>query len=214
MKTITFTNAHRRKHFELFRRMEQPHFSITASVQIPRFLRYIRERQVSFTPAVVYCIARAANAIPAFKQRLRGETIVEHEQVDPSFTVLTDVSDVFSFCHVPYDPQFGSFVAAARARMDLMRVEPSLENEEGRDDYLFLSSFPWVSFTGFIHAMSYSPPDSVPRVVWGKYVEDDGRVTMPLSVQAFHALVDGRDVGRYFELVQHLFEHPEELERE
>lgn len=214
MKTITFTNPHRRKHFELFRRMEQPHFGVTASVQIASFLRYIRERQVSFTPAVVYCIARAANTIPVFKQRLRGETIVEHEQVDPSFTVLTDVADVFSFCHVPYNPHFGSFVAAARARIDEMRFAPSLEDEDGRDDYLFMSSFPWVSFTGFMHAMSDSPPDSIPRMVWGKYVEDGGRVTMPLAVQAFHALVDGRDVGRYFELVQHLFDHPEELERE
>lgn len=213
MKTIVFTNPHRRKHFEFFRRMDQPHFSITANVQIPTFLRYIRERRVPFTPAVVYCITRAANAIPVFKQRLRGENVVEHEQVHPNFTVLTDVSDVFSFCQVPYDHHFGSFVTAALARMDQMRVNPSLEDEEGRDDYLFLSAFPWVSFTGVIHAMSYSPPDSVPRIVWGKYVEDGERATMPLSVQAFHALVDGRDMGRYFELVQDLFDHPEELER-
>lgn len=214
MKTIVFTDPHRRKHFELFRRMDRPHFSITANVQISAFLRYFRERRIPFTPAVVYCIARAANAIAVFKRRIRGETVVEHEQVHPSFTVPTDVSDVFSFCYVPYDRDFGSFVAAARTSMEQMRVSPSLEDEEGRDDYLFLSAFPWVAFTAVTHAMSDSPPDSVPRIMWGKYLEDGGRVTMPLSVQTHHALVDGRDMGRYFELVQHYFEHPEELERE
>jgi len=44
----------------------------------------------------------------------------------------------------------------------------------------------------------------VPRIIWGKYFDQNGRAMMPLAVQAHHALVDGRDMGAYFEKVQML----------
>jgi chloramphenicol O-acetyltransferase type A len=192
--------------------MDQPHFNITASVDITPFLAYVKARQIAFTPAVVYCIARTGNAIPVFRQRIRGDIVVEHDRVHPNFTMLTEASDVFSFCNVSYEPRFATFVASTLAHMERMKHEPCLENEQGRDDYLYLSSFPWVSFTSMAHAMHYSPPDSMPRVVWGKYVKDRDRVSMPLSVQAHHALVDGRHTGQFFELIQELFLRPESLE--
>lgn len=217
MKTIVFDDPHRRKHFDFFRGLAQPHFNITANVDITRFLAHIKEqrvdgRAIAFTPAVVYCIARTANSIPAFRQRIRGHSVVEHDVVHPNFTVLTEASEVFGFCNVDYHPGFATFVTRTLADMERATREPSFEDDDGRDDYLFLSSFPWVSFTGFIHAMPGDPPDSVPRVVWGKYFHDRDRVLMPLSVQAHHAVVDGRHTGQYFELIQNLFLHPETLE--
>lgn len=217
MKTIVFDDPHRRKHFDFFRGLDQPHFNITANVDITRFLAYLREHRINgeaiaFTPAVVYCIARTANSIPAFRQRIRGDSVVEHHRVHPNFTVLTEASEVFGFCNVNYDPSFAAFVTRTVEDMQRARREPSFEDDDGRDDYLFLSCFPWVSFTGLMHAMPYSPPDSMPRIVWGKYFHDRDRTLMPLSVQAHHAVVDGRHTGQYFELIQDLLAHPETLE--
>lgn len=211
MRTIEFDDPHRRKHFDFFRRLDQPHFSATASVEISPLLSYIKDKEIAFTPALVYCVTRVGNSLPAFRQRIRGDAVVEHDIVHPSLTVLTDVSSVFSFCHMHYQPGFSAFVADARRRMERMKTEPSFEDEEGRDDYLYLSAIPWVSFTSISHAMHYSPPDSMPRIAWGKYVADGDRISMPLSVQAHHALVDGRDMGRYFEAIEELVQHPEEL---
>ena len=86
--------------------------------------------------------------------------------------------------------------------MQNMQATPSIEDEEHRDDYLFLSSFPWVSFTGFQHAMSYHPHDSVPRITWGKFIQEQGRIKMPLSVQAHHGVVDGQHIGSYFQQME------------
>ena len=204
MKTITFDDPHRRRHFEFFRNMDQPHFNITANIEITGLLKNIKEKGWSFTPVIVYYLSRTANEIPEFRQRIREDRVVEHERVHPSFTVLTEVSTVFSFCEVKYRPDLNSFLQTAQQRVDQMQQAPSFEDEEGRDDYLFLSSFPWVSFTGFQHAMHYTPADSVPRIAWGKFFQDRERVLMPLSVQAHHALVDGRHMGAYFEKLQML----------
>lgn len=198
MREITFTDPHRRKHFDFFRRMDQPHFSICAPVDITNLVAGLRRHQMRFTPAVVYLLASVANELPPFRQRLRGDKVIEHERIHPSFTVQTQASDVFSFCTVEFQPDAQTFMQAAADRIARMQTDPSLEDEADRDDYLFLSAIPWVSFTGISHAMHYSPVDSVPRITWGKYYQQNDRTLMPLSLQAHHALVNGSDMGRYF----------------
>ena len=204
MKKINFTDPHRKKHFDHFNKMDQPHFSLVANVDITDFLKTIKEKQWLFTPYMVYILTRAANEIKTFRWRIRGEEIVEHPSVQPSFSVPTDVSDVFSFCTVNYHPKADIFIKDALETMERMRTAPDFEDEEGRDDFLFMSAIPWVTFTSLTHAMHHSPVDSVPRITWGKYFEQNGRIMMPLAVQAHHALVDGRNMGEYFEKVEGL----------
>jgi chloramphenicol O-acetyltransferase type A len=211
MKKITFNNPHRKKHFEFFQKMNHPHFNITAPVDLTEFYHFQKESKIPFTNSLVYIIARTANEIPQFKWRIRGDEIVEHEYVKPSFTVTTDVSEVFSFCTVPYNPDPAIFLQQAKEIQERMKSDPNFEDEEGADDYLFLSSFPWVSFTGYTHAMQYHPHDSVPRISWGKLFDQEGRKMMPLSVQAHHGVVDGKHVGNYFQLLEELVARTEEL---
>ncbi|MCB0571320.1 MAG: chloramphenicol acetyltransferase [Phaeodactylibacter sp.] len=209
MKTIHFTDEHRRRHFDFFRKMAQPHFNICARVEIGRLLPALKEAEKPFTPSIVYCISRTANEIPVFRQRIRGDEVVEHEAVHPSFTVRTQQSDVFSFCETPYQTDYPAFVTLAQERMQAMQHTPSMEDIPGRDDYLYLSAIPWISFTSLQHAMHNPSTDSVPRITWGKFFDEGARVWLPLSVQAHHGLVDGRHMGEYFENIQQLFAFPE-----
>lgn len=212
MKTIPFTSEHERKHFDFFRAMDQPHFGITANVDITDFLELVRgSAELRFTPAIAYLIARTANEIPQFKRRIRGDEVVEHEVVRPSFTVPTNKAEVFSFCTVNYVPDAWAFHQAAQERMEQMKTNPSFEDEQGKDDYLFLSAFPWASFTSVQHAMHTSPADSVPRIVWGKYFKVAEKVLMPIAVQAHHAVVDGSHLGRFYQLIQQYLRKGEEI---
>jgi chloramphenicol O-acetyltransferase type A len=93
-----------------------------------------------------------------------------------------------------------------------MQKAPSLEDEEGKDDYLFMSSIPWVSFTGLQKAM-HQPGDSGPRIAWGKYFDAQGKTLLPISIQAHHALIDGRHIGAFFERVRTLAAEPEKFIR-
>ncbi len=177
--------------------MNHPHYCICANVDITNLRSYLKEREISFTPVIVYLISRVANEMPPFRQRIRGEKVIEHDQINPSFSVSTKVSDVFSFCEVGYQASAPAFIKSALAQMKKMEENPVFEDQE-RDDYLFLSSLPWISFTGLTHAMHYHPCDSVPRITWGKYFEEGNKLKMPLSLQVHHALVDGRHIGQYY----------------
>ncbi len=202
MKEIVFSSPHRKKHFDFFNHMNHPHFNITANVEVTQFLNYIKANKLPLTFSLVHILAKAANDINEFRWRIRGEQVVEHQLVHPSFTVPTEEADVFSFCTVPFENNSAKFIQEAQRINEAMKTNPSIEDEPGRDDYLFMSAIPWVSFTSIQHAMHYHPHDSVPRISWGKFFDLNGKKMMPLSVQAHHALVDGRHIGAYFQNVE------------
>jgi chloramphenicol O-acetyltransferase type A len=208
MRRIDLGTWPRHEHFRFFRGFDYPHFNICADVRLTDFCTYIKEHGISFNLSIVYVLARTANALPEFRYRIRGEEVVEHEVVHPSSTIMGK-ADVFSFCSLEYQERFPDFAAGAVEKIEQVKEDPRLFGVDlDRDDWLFMTAIPWVSFTSFMHPLKF-PVDSVPRLAWGKFFEDGDQLKMPLSVQAHHALMDGLHVGRYFELAQEYFRQPE-----
>ncbi len=204
-KRIDIETWPRREAYEMFRDFGFPYFSITANVDVTALRAAAKEKKTSFTIGLVYVLSRAANAVPAFRQRMDGDGVVEYRVVHPSITVLAD-DDQFRFCSLRYADEFAQFAAGAKERIERARTASSVWSEPDRNDFLFMTSLPWIAFTAIVHPVPLDPPDSVPRFAWGKYEQRGGRTTMPLNVQVHHALLDGVHVGRYFELVQSLLD--------
>jgi len=74
---------------------------------------------------------------------------------------------------------------------------------------IHFTTLPWVSFTSFAHARKHDPGDSVPKVAFGKFTEEGGRVLLPISVEVHHALMDGLHVGRYLTRLEEALAEPE-----
>lgn len=210
MRRIDFEIWSRTEHFNVFSGFDHPHFGLCANVDISNFYSFVKERDISFTVATMYIIARAANAIPEFRYRIRAESVVEHEIVHPSGTILAD-EDVFSFLTLQYVEDFPKFAAGAAKRIALVRENITLEDEPGQDDLLYMTSIPWVSFTAFMHPLHLDPADSIPRFAWGKFFHEGNSLKMPLSVQAHHALMDGVHMGKYFTEVEDYLHRPEDV---
>lgn len=210
MRHIDLESWPRREHFNMFSTFDYPHFSMCANVDLTIFYPAVKQHNTSFTISTVYVFARAANAISQFRQRIRGREVIEHEIVHPSTTFLTD-QELFSFCTIDYAEDFWPFAAKAAAQIAYLKEHPSLENEPGRDDLLYMTPIPWVSFTSFMHPIHMHPVDSVPRFAWGKLFEDGESLKMPLSVQGHHALMDGVHVGRFYAQVQSYLNQPDSI---
>ena len=210
MRTIDLETWSRRDHFYTFRDWDWPHFSIGANLDITAFLPVVKQNRISFTAAVMYLVARTANAIPEFRYRIHGEDVVEYDIVHPSCTILTK-DDLFSFCTVEYTEDFKIFAAWQEEQVQAIHEELVLDDAPGHDNLLFMSSIPWVSFTSFMHPLKLYPADSVPRFAWGKFFEEGNSVKMPFSVQGHHALMDGVHAGRFFIMIQDLLQQPEPI---
>jgi chloramphenicol O-acetyltransferase type A len=178
------------------------------NVDITAFYPFVKRKGYSFTVSMVYAISRASNAIPEFRQRIRGEQVVEHEIVNPGFTILID-KDLFSFCIIEYTDDFLEFTVRAAENIAHVKAHPNLEVNPEKDNVLYMSPIPWVSFTSFSHPMQLHPADTVPRFAWGKYFKENDRLKIPLDVQGHHAVMDGIHMGNFYEKVQAYLDHPE-----
>jgi chloramphenicol O-acetyltransferase type A len=181
-----------------------------ANVDLTHFQPFVKHQGFSITVAIVYLITRTANSIPEFRYRIRQGTVVEHEVVHPSTTILVK-DDLFTFCWFDYYDSFRLFSASADERIASAKLRPTLENTPGRDDFLYMTAIPWVSFTSFSHPMHLQPPDSVPRFAWGKFFQEGERLLMPLGVQGHHALMDGFHMGKFYSIIQEAFHRPEDI---
>ena len=203
MKKIPFHDPHQRRAFEFFNAMNHPHHGMVVQVNLGELPAYLKAHGYRFTEGILWLLTRSANEQPRFRWRIRGDEVVEHAAVRPSLTVKTRASETFSFCTVRYAPEAQRFIQNFRDEYARMQTEPSFADESDADDYLFISSIPWVSFTGLEHAMPYHPTDSVPRLTWGKtWTDHHGAVRLPLGVQVHHAVADGEHVGRFYEAVE------------
>jgi len=208
MRTIDVETWPRRHHFQLFRGFDHPHFNMTANVDVTALHAYVKRNGFSLTVAMVYVITRAANAVPEFRLRIRGEQVVEHDVVHPGFSFLV-TDDLFGFCDVEYTEVFSEFAVRASAAMAELKEAPNPLREPERDDVLYMSPIPWVSFTSFGHPMQLHPADSVPRFAWGKFTAVGNRLEMPVSAQGHHALMDGIHMARFYARVEEYVSDPQ-----
>ncbi len=210
MREIDVDSWSRREHFETFRSFHNPHFTMCADVDVTALMSAVRQGGVSVTAVIVYVLARAANDIPEFRQRIRDDSVIEHVRVHPSTTILVD-DGLFSFCSLDYDDDFAVFAAHVEERIAHVKEHPTLAELPGRDDLLYMTAIPWVSFTSFSHPIMALPADSIPRFAWGKFHDNGNRLQMPLSVQGHHALIDGLHIARFYDRVNAYLQDPESL---
>jgi len=210
MRKIDLETWARRDHFNYFRHWDFPHFNICANVDITQFVPAIKAHGEKFTIGVIYAIARTANGIPEFRHRIKGDGVVEYPVVHPSSTIMAN-DDMFTFCAFLYTEDFDLFARSAETRIERTLANPTLDDGPEPDQLLFMTSLPWVSFTGIMHPLQLNPADSNPRFAWGKYFKEGERLKMPLSVQGHHAVMDGLHVGRFFESLQTLLDQPDRI---
>jgi chloramphenicol O-acetyltransferase type A len=210
MHEIQLDTWPRTKHFEFFSRFDHPHFSMSVNLDLTTFHQHIKRSGTPFTPAWVYVITRAANAVPEFRQRIRSPKVVEHDTVSASLTILLD-NGLFGFCAIPYSDDFNEFLRKASTLIADAREHPTLTDEQDRDDLLFMTAIPWVSFTSFSHPMQLHPADSIPRFAWGKFFPEGRALKIPLSVQGHHALMDGLHMAKFYETVERYLADPSTL---
>ena len=77
-----------------------------------------------------------------------------------------------------------------------------IDLEADETELFFVSCIPWVRYTALVQPTP-SPADSNPRITFGKYVEENGKTIMPLTLLAHHGLVDGIHLGQFFHKFQH-----------
>lgn len=202
-KEIVDLNAWpRADQFRFFRNYEKPHYAITSRLDVTQLITKRKPQGVSPYRASVYAIGAGVHAVPELCMRFKNDVVTRHDSVELSMTVPVPDGN-FNYAYVPYHPDFSTFDDICRQEIARAAEGGALNANSGnRDDLAYLSCLPWLDFTSINNALP-GPDDCIPRISWGKFVEDTGGCwSMAMTIEVHHALVDGEQVGAYFAAVQ------------
>ena len=186
----------RRAHFEYFNSFANPYVGVTVEVDITPLMEWREKNGAPFFLSLIYQVAQAANAVPEFRQRIRDGKILEFPRCPTSHTVAKP-DGTYAYCVLESDMPFDEFLPAAIAAQNKCRESGTIEEDDSAIASFFVSSVPWISYTGLVQPTPF-PADSNVRISWGKYFLRDGRIIIPMSVLCHHALVDGRHMAAFY----------------
>lgn len=192
-------NWKRSMHCMVFRNSVEPAFCVTFELDITDFLKMIKNKGYSFTFAMVYAICKCANEIEEFRYRFLDGKIVLYDKIDTAFTYLDKETELFKVVNVPITDTIEEYVASA-ARTAAEQKE-YFTGPLGNDVFQ-CSAMPWVEYLHISHTNSGKKDNATPLFDWGKYHDRDGKIYMPVSVQAHHSFVDGIHIGKLVKRLQ------------
>lgn len=196
-KIIDPASLPRRAHFEYFNSFANPYVGVTVEVDITPLMNWRIQSGAPFFLSLLYQVAQAANSIPELRQRTRDGKILEFPRCPTSHTVAKP-DGTYAYCVLESDMPFGEFLPIAMAAQDKCRESGTIEEDDSAIASFFVSSVPWISYTGLVQPTPY-PADSNVRISWGKYFERNGRTIIPMSLLCHHALVDGRHMAQFYD---------------
>lgn len=204
MKTyIDIQNWQRREHFEYFTMFEDPYFGFTAQIDCTGAFETAKQLQRSFFLHYLYLAQLCVNKIPAFRYRIENNAVAEYSEVHV-LTTIGRPTGAFAYGFVEHTKNYNVFAKAAQEEIAIVQQSTGLrlESVKNRYDMVHFSSVPGINFTAAQNARSKTSMHSIPKIMFGKFVVENNRKHMPISVNMHHALADGADCATFFELLQ------------
>jgi len=201
MKELDIENWNRKEHFNFFKQFEDPYFAITVDLDVTNAVQYSKKAKISFFALYLHACMKAINSIENFKYRIHEDKVVIHTIIHASATILR-ADKTFGFSLIQYDENFEQFNKNFESEKRRIQSTTNLFPKENTDDCIYCSAMPWLNFSGHKEPVFGIKQESVPKLSFGKYVEKNGRLKMPLAIAANHALVDGYHVGQFVEIYQ------------
>ncbi len=196
-KYLDMNHYKRKNHFEYFSGLSYPYVGLTVNVDITEFIVAIKEKKLPFFLSFCYCVAKAANSVPEFRQRIIEHKIAEFQICKTSHTVSLE-DGTYCYCTLNCDMPFQDYLPyAVQAQEDAKTAKSIEECDDDKHELIFISTLPWLSYTALINPVT-TPADSNPRITWGKYFSQGSQILLPVSVLCNHALVDGLHISQFY----------------
>lgn len=128
-----------------------------------------------------------------------------YDQVHPCYTIFHRDTETFSNLWTAYTPDYTAFRGAFEHDMAAYGDRQGLMSRPDTPENTFpVSMVPWASFKGFNLNLQKGYDYLPPIFTMGKLYEDNGKILLPLAVQAHHAVCDGFHLCRLVNEVQEL----------
>lgn len=195
----------RREHFAYYRHQIRCGYSLTVRMDVTKLAAFAKQHELHFFPCFLYAASRTVNEMDEMRMMLTPEGNAGVWEVShPNFTVFHEDDKTFSDIWMYYQSDFFAFY------QDYLRIMQTYGNRHGmkaRDgqpmNFFCISCVPWLDYTGyFTYTAGNDDPALFPILAFGKYTEQDGSLTLPVSLTISHAAADGYHSSLFFQKLQ------------
>lgn len=203
MKKFDLEHWHRKLQFYFFKDYEYPFSNISFNIEVTNLSNLCKEKNRSFMYAIYYFSMKAAHEILEFRLRIKSKIInLLKYQIYMASTVLNK-DNTFSFCCFPMTASWETFDQEAQKILLQHHNNPVFLDVEHELALIHGSVLPWILFTGLKYARRIDEKDKgIPKFVYGKIFEQKDKKFIPMSVEVYHALMDGWYIGQFVEKPQ------------
>jgi chloramphenicol O-acetyltransferase type A len=191
----------RKEHFLFFKQMEEPFFGITTTIDCTLAYEKAKALNISFFTYYLHKTLYAVNKIEPFKYRIINDEVYLFDKIDASPTILRD-DKTFGFSYMNFVEDIHEFAEIVSEEIERIQNTEGLFTRLFPENLIHFSALPWINFTSFSHARSYTFPDSCPKISFGKMMDENGKKTMSVSIHVHHGLMDGYHVGEFVNVFQ------------
>ena len=195
-RMIDMSSYSRKAQFDYFRSLQYPYVGVTVDQDVTDAFLFSKETGRSFYLTVLHAAALAADGVPELRQRIKGDGIIEYSECPTSHTEPTKEGG-YCYCTLHHHMGIAEYFAEAEEARKNCALNGITEDADSESMY-FISALPWLHYSALIQPVA-GGDESNPRITWGKYEKtDSGRIIMPVSILAHHALVDGSHIAQFY----------------
>ena len=203
-EVIDVKNRVRRVPFEWFSTFSDPTYGFCVKIDVSDVVSFSKETHSSFFANFYYAVMRAINELPQFRLRIRDEQVVLYERIDPDFTVKTD-DGCFNNAGFEYSQNYKEFYERCRKTVEENNKTVIYKDyNTPKLNLVYTSCLTSIDIMSMIHPVKNGDPvgNSVPKIFWDKYINENGRYYLNLNISVSHALVDGEQLSEGFVLIR------------
>lgn len=211
---LDITKSNRYKQYKWFNTFSNPTYGINKEIDVTDLVNYVKKEKKSFFVCFLYILTKGLNSIPELRIRYVNNKIIMYDDINPSYTVMTDSGTFENVTSINHD-NFKDFYDEVKKDVENAKHKTKVK-ETYNDGLLFneyyITCLPWLDFTSITHPI----PDNresltVPRVCFGKYTRVDNRYKMMLNITVNHEFVDGYPLSQAFLNIEELLNNIESV---
>ena len=215
MKEVELLNWNRLKTYEWFKSFSDSTYGMNVRMDVTKLVRYTKENKESFFIDLLYIVLKALNSVDEMRMRLVNDKPVIFDDINPAFTVMTKTGMFENVRHINHS-DFKAFYKISSVNIEKAKEQTEIKkdnyNPENCFNEYYITCVPWVDFREFNHPI----PDDIasqciPRICWGKYVENNGKYELTLNITVSHIFIDGFHLATTFNKIQEYLNNVEEI---
>lgn len=157
----------------------------------------------NYYASIAYFITLALNQIDNFKYRYEDNKIYKYDVLKPNFTQMFEDNNI-GFFTCDFKDKYSEFLIEYKSVQEKFKKNHKSYANEDQGEVWF-SYIPWFNVSSII--TPFDKKNTIPQFIWDKFVLEDGKYYINLTIMAHHGFVDGYHIGILLQKLNEIIEN-------